>query len=145
MASFLGVVKTEVFDSVNFKRLQAKTKLWLTDLKLFWVISNPPMFTLDTALMVQREDANNSSLARLLAVLSNQLFDVYVNFKNAKKLWDDLDAKYYEGDDGNEAFITANYLNFKMVERQSVIEQLHELQLHVFGLSQYDCSLPERF
>ena len=34
MASSSDVVKPEVFDGANFKRWQAKTKLWLTDLKL---------------------------------------------------------------------------------------------------------------
>ena len=145
MALSSDVVKPEVFDGANFKRWQAKTKLWLTDLRLFWVVSNPPMFPLETAEMTRWEDANNSALARLLAVLSNRLFDVYVTFTNAKQLWDELNEKYSEGDNGNESFITAAYLNYKMVEGRSVMEQLHELQLHVCDLNQYDCLLPESF
>lgn len=35
MASSSDVVKSEVFDGTNFKRWQAKTTLWLTDLRLF--------------------------------------------------------------------------------------------------------------
>ena len=71
MASSLDVVKPEVFDGANFKRWQAKTKLWLTDLRLFWVVSNPLMFPLETAEITRWEDTNNSTLARLLVVLSN--------------------------------------------------------------------------
>lgn len=69
------------------------------------------MFTLETTEITWWEDANNLVLIRLLAVLSNRLFDVYVNFTNAKQLWDELDEKYFEGDNGNESFITATYLN----------------------------------
>ena len=95
--------------------------------------------------MTRWEDIDNSVLARLLAILSHRLFDVYVNFKDAKQLSNELDEKYSEGHNGNESFITATYLNFKMVEGRSVMEQLHELQLHVCDLSQYDYVLPKKF
>jgi hypothetical protein len=38
MASSSDVIKPEVFDGASFKRRQIKTHMWLTDLKLFWVV-----------------------------------------------------------------------------------------------------------
>jgi hypothetical protein len=37
MASSSDVIKPEAFDDASFKRWQIKTRMWLTDLKLFWV------------------------------------------------------------------------------------------------------------
>lgn len=66
---------------------------------------------------------------RILAVLSNMLFDVYVTYTEAKKVWTELNDKYAESDNGNESFLVASYLNFRMGDGRSIVEQIHELQL----------------
>jgi hypothetical protein len=38
MVSSFDVIKPEAFDGASFKRWQIKTHMWLTDLKLFWVV-----------------------------------------------------------------------------------------------------------
>jgi hypothetical protein len=38
MTSSSDVIKPEAFDGASFKRRQTKTRMWLTDLKLFWVV-----------------------------------------------------------------------------------------------------------
>jgi hypothetical protein len=43
------------------------------------------------------------------------------------------------------SFTTENYLNYKMAERRSVMEQLQEIQLLVRDLVQYGCVLPDIF
>jgi hypothetical protein len=40
MASSSDVIKPESFDGASFKRWQIKTRMWLTDLKLFWVVTS---------------------------------------------------------------------------------------------------------
>jgi hypothetical protein len=40
MASSSDVIKPESFDDASFKRWQIKTRMWLTDLKLFWVVTS---------------------------------------------------------------------------------------------------------
>ncbi|XP_062230296.1 uncharacterized protein LOC133928014 [Phragmites australis] len=84
-------------------------------------------------------------LARLLAVLSNRLFDIYVGFGEARKVWTELNDKYAERDNGNESFMVVSYLNFRMGDGRSVMEQIYELQLIVQDLGQYGCVLPENF
>ncbi|XP_062233471.1 uncharacterized protein LOC133930757 [Phragmites australis] len=150
-------IKPERFDGTGFKRWQARTRLWLMELGLFWVlIEEPPApqgeAVLDEvertrldALRARWEKANASALALLLVVLSNRLFDIYVGFGEARKVWTELNDKYAESDNGNKSFIVASYLNFRMGDGRSVMEQIHELQLIVRDLGQYGCVLPENF
>jgi hypothetical protein len=70
------------------------------------------------------DETNEVCLSRLLNVLSNRLFDVYSGFTSAKGLWTELENEFSEVDNGNESFTTENYLNYKMVEGRSVMEQL---------------------
>ena len=78
--------------------------------------------------------ANASNLACLLAVLSNKLFDIYVGFGEAWKMWSGLNDKYAEINNSNKSFMVTSYLNFRMGDGRSVMEQIHELQLIVRDL-----------
>jgi len=102
MASNSDVIKPEVFDGASFKRWQIKTRMWLTDLKLFWVVAGVvPKAAADDADAAAKasakaekakwDDANEACLSRLLNVLSNCLFDLYSTFTSAKELWNELD------------------------------------------------------
>jgi hypothetical protein len=122
MAYSSDVIKPEAFDGASLKRWQIKTRLWLTDLKLFWIVmSDVPEAASDdvdvaakaAALAEQAkwDEANEACLSRLLNVLSNRLFDVYSSFTSGKGLWTELDNELSEVDNGNESFTTENYLN----------------------------------
>lgn len=141
---------------VLVSRWQIKTRMWLTDLKLFWVVmAAVPVAAADDADAAAKataeaekakwDEANQACLSRLLNVLSNRLFDVYSAFTSAKELWAELENKFSEVDNGNESFATESYLNYKMVEGRSVMEQLQEIQLLVRDLVQYNCNLPDSF
>jgi len=56
-----------------------------------------------------------------------------------------IQAEFSEADNGNESFATESYLNYKMSEGRSVMEQLQEIQLLVWDLVQYNCNLPDSF
>jgi thioredoxin-like negative regulator of GroEL len=71
--------------------------MWLTDLKLFWVVMSavPEAASDDTddaakavalAEKAKWDEANEACLSRLLNVLSNRLFDVYSGFTSSKGL-----------------------------------------------------------
>jgi hypothetical protein len=156
MASSSDVIKPEAFDGASFKRWQIKTRMWLTDLKLFWVVTSAvPQAASDdsedaekAAALAEKakwDEANEACLYRLLNVLSNRLFDVYSGFTSAKGLWTELENEFSEVGNGNESFTTENYLNYKMAEGRSVMEQLQEIQLLVRDLVQYGCVLPDSF
>jgi hypothetical protein len=109
--------------------------MWLTDLKLFWVVlSVVPQATSDdsndaakVAALADKakwDEANEACLSRQLNILSNLLFDVYFGFTSAKGLWTKLENEFSKVENGNESFIMENYLNYKMVEGRYVMERL---------------------
>jgi hypothetical protein len=135
MASSSDVIKPEAFNNASFKHWQIKTRMWLTDLKLFWIMmsavpeaasDNADDATKATALAVKVkwDKANEACLSRLLNVLSNRLFDVYSGFTSTKRLWTELENEFSKVDNGNVSSTTENYLNYKMAEGRSVMEQL---------------------
>jgi hypothetical protein len=156
MASSSDVIKPEAFDGASLKRWQIKTHMWLTDLKLFWVVTSVvPQVASDNsddaakaAALAEKakwDEANEACLSRVLNILSNDLFDVYSGFTSAKGLWTEPENEFSEVDNGNELFTTENYLNYKMAEGRSVMEQLQEIQLLVRDLVQYGCVLLDSF
>jgi hypothetical protein len=97
MASSSDVIKPEAFDGASFKRWQIKTRMWLTDLKLFWVVtstvheaaSDNADDAAKAAALAEKakwDEANEACLSCLLNALSNRLFDVYSGFTSAKGL-----------------------------------------------------------
>jgi hypothetical protein len=156
MASSSHVIKSEVFDGACFKRSQIKTCMWLTDLKCFWVVLAPvpEVATYDANAAARAttevkeakwDEANQACLSQLLNVLSNRLFEVYSASTSTKVLWAELENKFSKVDNGNESFATESYLDYKMSEGMSVMEQLQEIQLLVQDLVQYNCNLPDSF
>jgi hypothetical protein len=101
MASSSDVIKPKAFNGASFKRRPIKTRMWLSDLKLFWVVtSTVPQVASDdsddaakAAVLAEKakwDEANEACLSRLLNVFSNRLFDVYSGFTSAKGLWTEL-------------------------------------------------------
>lgn len=87
--------------------------MWLTNLKLFWVVTTavPKAAAADAdatakaaaqAKKAKWDEANQACLSRLLNALSNRLFDVYSGKTSAKELWDELKNEFSEADNGNE-------------------------------------------
>jgi hypothetical protein len=70
---------------------------------------------------------------------------VYFGFTSAKGLWTKLENEFSKVENGNESFITENYLNYKMVKGRYVMEQLQEIQLLVRDLVQYGFILLDNF
>ena len=110
--------------------------LWLIELGLFLVLTDetsaPPGEAVKdevkrmclNALIARWEKANALALARLLVILLNRLFDIYVGFEEARKVWIELNDKYVESDNSNESFMAASYLNFHMGDGRLVMWDL---------------------
>ena len=67
-----------------------------------------------------------------LTVCLTPLFDSYQNYENAKSLWDNLESKYIAEDSSIKKFLVSDFLNYKMVDSRSVMDQYNEL-LRNFG------------
>jgi len=106
---FPDVSKIEVFTGQNFRRWQERvsTLLDMYGVALALTTSKPDSITVAK----QVDDwihANTVCHHTLLSVLSNDLFDVYASYKNAKDIWDSLILKYTAEDIVRQRFVIAN-------------------------------------
>ena len=60
----------------------------------------------------------------LLNGLDNTLYNVYCAFNTARELWESLDKKYRTEDAGLKKFVVGKFLNYKMLDSKSVINQV---------------------
>ena len=67
----------------------------------------------------------------ILLGLSNQLYDLYHSTSSARELWIALDKKYGTEDEGLERYSFTKFLNFKIEDNKSVLEQTLDLQSSV--------------
>ncbi|CAL9024439.1 unnamed protein product, partial [Prunus brigantina] len=65
----------------------------------------------------------------ILNGLDNTLYNVYRPIKTTKALWESLDKKYKTEDAGLKKFVVGRFLDFKMVDSKTVINQVQELQV----------------
>jgi hypothetical protein len=55
---------------------------------------------------------------------NNILYDTYSLIKSTKTLWEALDRKYKAKDVGMQRFIVGKFMDFKMVNLRTVINQV---------------------
>jgi hypothetical protein len=77
-------------------------------------------------------------------VFSDYLFDSMMHIKDAKAMWDHLNATYGASDAGKELYIMESFNDYKMVANKSVVEQAHEIQRLAKEL-ELKCVLPDEF
>ena len=63
----------------------------------------------------------------------------------AKELWDSLDKKYKTEDAGLKKFIVCKFMDFKMVDSNTVLNQVQELQVVVHDIHAEEMTLSETF
>ena len=78
-------------------------------------------------------------------VPSDHLFDSTLHIKDAKTLWDHLNATYGASDAGSELYIMENFHDYKMVGNRSVVEQAHEILRLAKELELLKCVIPNGF
>ena len=63
----------------------------------------------------------------VISVLAENLVDSYVRLPTGKALWDVLETQYGVSDAGSELYAMEQFLDYRMVEDRSVVEQAHEI------------------
>lgn len=81
----------------------------------------------------------------ILNKLDNTSYYMYSLIKNAKALWKTLDKKYKAEDDTWKKFIVIRFLDFKMVNSRTVMNQVQEFQLILYEIHVEGMSLHESF
>jgi len=118
---FLDVSKIEVFTGQNFRHWQERvsTLLDMYGVSLALTTSKP-----DSSTTVKQVDdwihENRVCRHTLLNMLSNDLFDVYASYKNAKDIWDSLILKYTAEDIARQRFVIGNYYRWDMIEFKDI-------------------------
>jgi len=77
--------------------------------------------------------------------LDNTSYDVYNSIKIIKVLWEALDKKYKAKDTDMKKFIVGKFLDLKMVDSRTVMNQVQKFQLILHDKNVKDMSLSESF
>jgi hypothetical protein len=81
----------------------------------------------------------------ILNKLNDTSYCMYSLIKNAKTLWKTLNKKYKAKDDTWKKFIVIKFLDFKMVNSRTVMNQVQEFQLILYEIYVEGMSLHESF
>ena len=146
MASpYVEALRPPPFDGKHFKRWQVKATLWLNAMNVFWVSNGKPEGTLTPDQEKEFAAATTLFVGAVISVIADHLQDVYINFKDAKELWDELATNYGGSDAGTELYIIEQYNDYKMIDGKSVVAQAHEIQCLVKELALLKIVIPDRF
>ena len=122
--------KPEKFNGLNFKRWQQKMFFYLTTLNLARFLSESALQLNEgetDAQAVSAVDAwkhsDFSCRNYVLNGLVDPLYNVYCKINTAKELWESLERKYKIEDAGTKKFVVARFLDYKMVDTKTVINQ----------------------
>ena len=70
---------------------------------------------------------------------------MYCAFNTVRELWESLDKKYKTEDAGLKKFVAGNFLNYKMLDSKTVINQVQDLQVILHDIHAEGMSLSESF
>ena len=65
----------------------------------------------------------------VMNALIDSLYNVYLDKKTTKELWESLDRKYKTKDARVKKFVMDCFLDYKMVDSKTMVSQVQELQV----------------
>ena len=89
-----------------------------------------PPTTLSSYIYLKLEKINYHCLHKILNAPSDNLFNIYCEYKNAKELWTILEKEYDLDDAGIKRFTSSSFNKFMMTDSKS-INDLHEFQDYI--------------
>ncbi|KAD6118765.1 hypothetical protein E3N88_10036 [Mikania micrantha] len=142
--------RPEKFSGLDFKRWQQKMLFYLTTLKLVrFLIESPPAITDGDVQSVTALEAwkHSEYLCRnyVLNGLVDALYNVHCKITTTKELWESLDRKYRTKDAGTKKFVVARFLDYIMVDTNTVLNQVQELQIILSDIHSEGMTLSETF
>ncbi|KAJ0524516.1 putative RNA-directed DNA polymerase [Helianthus annuus] len=144
--------RPEKFSDLHFKRWQQKMFFYLTTMNLARFLTETTPQPVEGETDAQRQCAvdawkHSDFICRGYVVngLSDALYNVYYNVKTSKELWDALDKKYNTEDAGTKKFVVARFLDFKMVDSKTVMNQVQEFLIILHDISAEGMTLSETF
>ncbi|KAL0456155.1 UNVERIFIED_CONTAM: hypothetical protein Slati_0954700 [Sesamum latifolium] len=139
--------KLEPLDGTNYKQWSQKLLIFFEQLDVDYVLFTIPpeaevpaetSFVAITPVMSEKkpeEDAkvkcdrdNKTVRGHLLNHMNNTLFDLFVNQKSAKKIWNTLKIRYGGDDADRKKYVVGKWLQFHMVDEKPLMDQVHEYE-----------------
>ncbi|KAL7617472.1 hypothetical protein Lser_V15G03168 [Lactuca serriola] len=140
--------KPEKFNGLDFKGWQQEMIGYLKILNLDgFLTEDPPKLNAQVgdiqSLPVIDAWKNSDLLCRnyVLNGLVEALLNKYSTTKRAKELWESLEQEYNTED----VDVVARFLEYKMVDSKTVVDQVQELQIIVHGIHAKGTTLSENF
>ncbi|XP_019702588.2 uncharacterized protein [Elaeis guineensis] len=145
---FPNTSKIEVFCGNNFKRWQEciLSALDMYNVDFALTQAKPKEGTPDYASNIEIwKHANKVCGNTNLSTLSNDLFDVYYPYKEAKQIWESMNKKYTVEDVGQQRFVIGNYARWHMIEDEDIKMQIDKDIKTIDDLKPENIELPESF
>ncbi|XP_070046393.1 uncharacterized protein LOC142169572 [Nicotiana tabacum] len=133
--------KLEPLDGNNYKCWSQKLLIFFEQLEVDYVLFNKsPADVVDdnsntvTTVIVDDtakkkfEKDNKTVQGHLLNHMTNPLFDLFINYKSAKVIWDSLEKKYGADDAEKKKYVVRKWIKFQMVDNKPIMEQVHEYE-----------------
>lgn len=149
-------VKLDRFDGTNFNRWKDKMLFLLTVLKVAYVLDPETNILEEPAadatseniakfadLKKKREDDEFTCRGHILNTLSDRLYDLYMSIKSPVEIWKALEEKYNTERQGTDKFLMLKYFEFKFLDTQPIMNQVHELQVLVQRLRDLKVMIPD--
>jgi len=143
---FPDVSKIEVFSGQNFRPWQERVSTLLDMYGVAYVLTTSKPDTSSSAKQI--EDwihANKVCRHTMLSALSNDLFDVYCSYKEAKEIWDSLILKYTAEDVVRQRFVIGKYYRWEMIEVKDIKIQINEYHKLLEDIKAENIVLPDEF
>ena len=107
----------------------------------------PEQFTLEEGSAFDETD--NLFRGCVISILVENQVDSYIRLPTGKALWDALEAQYGVSNPGSKLYVMEQFLDYRMVEDHSVVEQAHEIHTLAKDLrncsKEFPCVLPNKF
>ena len=119
---FPDISKIEVFGGENFKRWQERIFSVLDIRGVTWVLTDSKTDTNIKSWTYKNKVCRHS----IISTLSNELFDVYCSYKEAKEIWESMITKYTAEDAGKQKFVIGKFYHWEMMDEKDIKIQINE-------------------
>ncbi|XP_070028701.1 uncharacterized protein [Nicotiana sylvestris] len=144
--SFPDVSNIEIFANKNFKRWQERI-FSMFDIHGVTHALLHPQSSADTDNKIVESWQHTNKVCRhtILQTISNELFDMYCSYKEAKYIWEALIKKFTTEDATKQKFVVEKFYQWQMRDDKEMNVQINEFQKLLEDLKAEGMALPEKF
>ncbi|XP_056688727.1 uncharacterized protein [Spinacia oleracea] len=139
--------KLEPLDGKNYKRWSQKLLIFFEQLEIDYVLYEDVIEAIEASKAVapdpslsaedvkkaaealtKKEKDNKLVRAHILHHVNGILFDLLITNRSSKSIWDTLQKKYGADDAGKKKYVVGKWINFKMTDDKSIMDQVHDYE-----------------